>query len=381
MLTSRRNFIRAISAGAAAQAALPLARTLRGNALEPTGAIAPGGPIRLNRNENVYGPCRKALAAIHSALSTANRYPYGDCAELARRIASFHNVQPEQVLLGCGSTEIMRVAAVAFLGRGKQLVQASPTFEAIERYARSTGAEVLSVPLDRTYAHDLDDMLARANTSTALVYICNPNNPTATITPRKDLDSFIRNLHPSCYILIDEAYHDYAGRSSTYASFIDHPINAERVIVCRTFSKVYGLAGLRLGYCIAAPAIIERMRSHITFNSVNGMVVRAATAALEDTESVREFVKQNTDDRQEFFNQAISRMLRPIDSHANFVMMSTNHPAREVVEHFRKDNILLGCPVPAMDIYIRVSLGTPSEMRAFWRTWDKSPYAKAPMHH
>lgn len=381
MIVSRRNFLRILSTGSAAGAALPFARISMASVFEPTSPKVPGGPIRLNCNENVYGPGRKATVAMRSALSTVNRYPHADYGELTGRIASFHGVTPEQVLLGCGSTEILRVAAGAFLGRGKQLLQASPTFEAIENYSRLTGADVVSVPLDRAFAHDLDAMLAHANTSTALVYICNPNNPTASITPRKDLDNFIRNLHPGCYVLIDEAYHHYAGQSSMYASFIEQPLNTDRVIVCRTFSKIHGLAGLRLGYCIAAPAIIERMRPYIMLDSVNAMVVRAATAALEDTESVREFVKRTTDDRQEFFNQAMARMLKPIDSHANFVMMNTYHPAAEVVEHFRKESILLRGPFSAMDTYIRVSLGAPEEMLAFWRAWDKLPYAKGPMHH
>jgi histidinol-phosphate aminotransferase len=318
---------------------------------------------------------------MRSALATSNRYPDADYAELSGSIARFHGVKPERVLLGCGSTEILRVAAVAFLGHGKQLVQASPTFEAIELYAKAAGAEVVSVPLDRNFAHDLNKMRERSHAGTPLVYICNPNNPTASLTPRKELESFIRSLPSDCYVLIDEAYHHYAGQSSAYASFIDHPIDAENVIVCRTFSEVYALAGLRLGYCIAAPPAIEEMRSHLTFDSVNRVVACAATAALEDMENVRQFVKQNTDARQEFLNQAQARMLRWIDSHANFVMLNTQHPAGEVIEYFRKKKILVGGPAPVLDTYIRVSLGAPSEMRAFWRAWDRSPFARAPMHH
>lgn len=181
--------------------------------------------------------------------------------------------------------------------------------------------------------------------------------------------------------MIDEAYHHYAGESSMYASFLDHPSTSDRVIVSRTFSTIYGLAGLRLGYCIATPAIIERMRSYITFESVNSIAIRAATAALDDTNSIREFAKKNADDRQEFFNQAMARMLKPIDSHANFVMMTTYHQADEIIEHFRSENILLGGPFPAMPTYIRISMGSPEEMFAFWRAWDKLPYAKTPMHH
>jgi histidinol-phosphate aminotransferase len=384
MLVSRRNFLRTIGIGAATGAAvqLPFAGIARAARFEPSRTGKSGGPILLNSNENVYGPSAKTAAAIRSALDTTNRYPFMEYDRLTERIAGFHGVKPEQVLLGCGSTEILRVAAMAFLGKGKQLVQATPTFEAIEQYARSTGAEVVSVPLNNEFAHDLDSMLAQANASTTLVYVCNPNNPTASITPRKDLETFIGKLPATTYVVIDEAYHHYAGQSAMYASFIEHPINNDgRVIVCRTFSKVYGLAGLRLGYAIASPAIVQRMETFLTQDDINGMVARAAIAALDDTDSVKDFVRRNTDDRQEFFNQAMARMLKPIDSHANFVMMNTHHPAQETIEHFRQNNILIGRRFPAMDTYIRVSLGTTDQMRAFWRTWDKLPYAKAPMHH
>ena len=381
MRVSRRNFLRTLSAGATAKAALPLVQVSEASDFSWNRPKAPGGPILLNGNENAYGPSKNAIDAMRSALSSANRYPYEKSEQLRLRIAKFHGIKPEQILLGCGSTEILRAAACSFLGRGAQFLHASPTFEVIEAYARLTGADVVSVLLDRKFAHDLSDMLERSNTSTALTYICNPNNPTGSVTPRKDLDNFIANLNPSCHVLIDEAYHHYAGESSMYASFIEHPSSSDRVIVCRSFSTVYGLAGLRLGYCIASPAIVERMRPYITFGSVNSMVIRAATAALEDTDSVKEFVKKNADNRQEFFNQAMARMLKPIDSHANFVMMNTYHPSDEIIKHFHNENILLGGPFSAMPTYIRVSLGSPEDMFEFWRVWDKLPYSKRPMHH
>jgi histidinol-phosphate aminotransferase len=311
----------------------------------------------------------------------ANRYPFMKYDEVTERIASFHHIKPEQVLFGCGSTEIFRVAACAFLGSGRQLIQASPTFEALEHYAESVGSGVVSVPLNPYFAHDLDGMLRRACASTGLVYICNPNNPTATLTPRKDLEGFVGKLPLTTQVLIDEAYHHYAGHSEAYASFIDTPLMDERVIVTRTFSKVYGLAGLRLGYAVASPQVIEKMRRFLTEDGLNAIVAEVVGAAFDDADGVREFVKRNTDDRQEFHNQAMIRMLSPIDSHANFVMMNTQHPAEEVIEHFRKNNILIGRHFPPMDTYIRVSLGTPEDMAAFWQTWDLLPWAKKFMHH
>jgi histidinol-phosphate aminotransferase len=268
----------------------------------------------------------------------------------------------------------LRIAAQAFLGRGKTLLQASPTFEAIEHYARSTGAEVLSLPLNHQYGHDLRGMLERANAAATLVYICNPNNPTGTITPRKKIEEFIAKLPSTIFVLIDEAYHHYAGTSAMYASFLDRPVDDERVIVTRTFSKVYGLAGLRLGYGIASLETARRIRPFSTRDNVNGIVARAGTAALDDQEAVKEFVKRTTSDRQEFYNQSQGRSLKPIDSRANFVMMDTHRPAKQIIEHFRQHNILVGPRFPAMDSYIRVSLGTPPEMLEFWRVWDLLPH-------
>jgi histidinol-phosphate aminotransferase len=214
---------------------------------------------------------------------------------------------------------------------------------------------------------------------TALVYVCNPNNPTASLTSRKDLERFISKLPASTSVILDEAYHHYA--AGMYGSFLDHPIDDQKLIVLRTFSKVYGLAGLRLGYAVASPKVIQQMRRFATQDNVNAIVTQTAFVALDDDEGINDFVQRNANDRQEFFNQAMARALKPIDSHANFVMMNTFHPAQDVIQHFRKNNILIGRQFPPMDTYIRVSLGRPEEMQAFWQTWDLLPWAKNLMMH
>ncbi len=289
MITSRRGFLRLLGGGTGAGIALrwPIVPPSRAAVFEPSSQD--DGFTRLNRNENPFGPSPKVEEVIRSASSGANRYPLTQSRWLLEKIASMNHVSPEQVLLGCGSTEILRMAAFAFLGSGKQLIQASPTFEAIEHYARSAGSQVLSVRLTPGFAHDLDGMLAHASVSTTLVYICNPNNPTASLTPRKDIEDFIHNLPPSTFVIIDEAYHHYAGRSGSYASFLDRPLNDERVIVTRTFSKVYGLAGLRLGYAVASPKVISQMQKFATEANVNAIVTQAAAAALDDVDATEDF--------------------------------------------------------------------------------------------
>ena len=380
MMPSRRDFLR-VGAGALT-AAMPWRLAADG---PPSFESPPGTPdqgfILLYSNENSYGPSVRVLDAIASAAQSSNRYPRVRYNPLAEKIAGVHHVSPDRVLLGCGSTEILRMAACAFLGNGKQLLHASPTFEAIGHYAASVDSEIIAVPLTSAFAHDLDAMLGRVGSSTRLVYICNPNNPTASLTPRKDLETFISKLPASTLVVLDEAYHHYAGASGMYASFLDHPFDDQKLIVVRTFSKVYGLAGLRLGYAIAAPKLIQQMRRFATQDNVNAIATESAAVALDDAEAVNDFIQRNANDRQEFFNQAMARALKPIDSHANFVMMNTFHPAEDVIQHFRKNNILIGRQFPPMGTYIRVSLGRPEEMRAFWQAWDVLPWAKNLMMH
>jgi histidinol-phosphate/aromatic aminotransferase/cobyric acid decarboxylase-like protein len=161
----------------------------------------------------------------------ANRYPDFSVEQLTKRLAKMHNVSTEQIIVGCGSTEILKLAVSAFTGPGKKLVMASPTFEAVGFYANATKAEVVKIPLAASYAHSLVAMGIEAQKDPGLVYICNPNNPTGSVTPRRSLENFIRELPKNCYVLMDEAYHDFVTVSADYASFIEHSVNDDRVIV------------------------------------------------------------------------------------------------------------------------------------------------------
>jgi histidinol-phosphate aminotransferase len=326
--------------------------------------------ILLAQNENAYGPSEKVLAAMREASPEGNRYPRTEYDSLISKIAGLHRIRPEQIVLGCGSSEVLRLAVEEFLGPGKRFVKASPTLALPGTFAQSVGAEVVSVPLDKMYEHDLETMLARCGASTGLVYICNPNNPTSTLTARKAIESFISKLPEKTMVVIDEAYHHFAGETSAYASFLDRPIADTRVMVMRTFSKIYGLAGMRVGYLVAAPEIAMRMSARRLTFGVGVVSARCAAAALDDPEYVALAVRRNARDRQEFMNQVNARMMRALDSHTNFVMLDPRRPASEVFEHLRKNNIVVAPPVPPMNKYIRVSLGTPDEMQHFWRVMD-----------
>jgi histidinol-phosphate aminotransferase len=364
MAISRRQLLRGISTGIVSAAAVPaLAEASRRSVA-----------IRLNRNENPYGPSPSVIDAMRKAsLTVAHRYPAADVESLRSALAARHNVTTDRVVLGCGSSEILRAAVDAFMEPRGKLVVASPTFDWFAKCSQRAGIEVVAVPLTRDYSHDLDAMLARGGASARLVYICNPNNPTGTLTRRQDLEAFLRKLPATSRILIDEAYHHYVGPSPDYASFLDRRLDDPRVIVTRSFSKIYALAGLRLGYAIAAPETARVLRLHTLPDNVNVVAAKAALAALGDDEHIRMSLARNADDRQEFYNEANARMVRSIDSQTNFVFVNTGRAAVHVVEHFKAHHIVLPPPFAPFDKHIRVSLGTPEEMRAFWRIWDRLP--------
>jgi len=365
MNLSRRRLLRSLGLGAAA---LPYASGV-GRFLSQDPEVSTSLLV-LNGTGNAEGPSEGVRAAMREAMSLINRFPDVEYYDLVSFIAEYHRVPPSQVLIGCGSTEILRSAVFALLGSGKRLVMARPTFDAIDRYARAAGAEVVQVPLDREFAHDLGAMRAAINEATGLVYICNPNNPTGALTLRKDLEAFIGGLPSSTCVIVDEAYHHFVGPSPSYASLVDRPINDPRVIVTRTFSKAYALAGLRIGYGISAAKTVELLRRHQLWENVNGIAVRAAVAALADSGGLATTIKHTSDARQEFENQAVARMLRPLSSHTNFVMLDTGHPASEVIQHFEEHGILIGPPYPTLDTFVRVSLGRSDDMRRFWQVWD-----------
>jgi len=374
MSVSRRGFLRTLTAGtlAGSLSALPrLALAAPDLAARPERDAE--GFLLLDSNENAYGPSAETLAAAQDALRRANRYPFREYDALTGDIARLHGVRAEQIVLGCGSTEILRVTAAALLGPGRKVITAAPTFEDLGTYSKAIGADVITVPLTANFAHDLPGMLRRIDDSVRVVYICNPNNPTASLTPRNDLDAFLGKVPASVCVLIDEAYHHYVSPSARYVSFLDRPVRRENMIVMRTFSKIHALAGLRLGYAVTDSEMARRLRARLTDVDLNVAVVAAGRTALADAEGVRVSAKRNTDDRQEFFNQAMARMLKPIDSHANFVMMDAHQSADDVIAHFLKNKVRIGRHFPPLTRHIRVSLGTPAAMEEFWRVWDMLP--------
>jgi histidinol-phosphate aminotransferase len=273
------------------------------------------------------------------------------------------------VVLGAGSTEHLQMAARAFWGAGKNVVVADPTFESISEFVKAEGGEVRKVPLTSNYAHDLDGMLQRVDKNTGLVYICNPNNPTASITPAKDIETFLSKLPANVTTLIDEAYFHFADGMPDYRSFIDQA--GDRVVVMRTFSKIYGMAGIRLGYIVSSEVTAKKMAEFRLPISVSMIAAEGGLASLEANAEMRAAAARNAADRVEFAKQANVRGLTLIPSYANFFMVKTGKPAKEVMSAFQQRKVLIGRPFPPMTDYVRVSLGLPEENATFWQAWDQ----------
>lgn len=371
-MISRRSLFKTAALGAAAAATASLPSDLLSWA-EPQRIPHSGGPILLNSNENAYGPFPSVLR-LPNPFQNANRYPDRNVDVLKEELAKLHNVGTDQVILGCGSTEVLRMAAAAFTGPDRKLIMASPTFEAIGYYAEAAKSTVARVPLTYgSFAHNVAMMGSEAAKSGGLVYICNPNNPTGSVTPRRTIENFIRDLPRDVYVLIDEAYHDFVPVSADYISFLDTPVNDERVIVIRTFSKIYGLAGLRLGYGITSPQTAKLLKRQKLEDSANEFALRCALASLDQADEHEMAVMRNANDRAVFLHEAKMRKIPAITSWTNFVMIDCLRPVKRVIDYFKTNSILIGRPFPPMDTWARISLGTPEQMKAFWQAWDKMP--------
>ena len=360
---SRRKFAQLLGAGAAAAVVRPRLSFAKPTQSTATSLTAGGNIVRLSSNENPYGPCPKALQAITDSFGLACRYPDENNNVLIDKLATLNNVDRSQILLGDGSGEILKLCAEIFTGpQNGKLVAADPTFEAILKHASANGAEVVKVPLTNTFAHDPPKMLAAAKGG--LIYVCNPNNPTASITPKDELRDFITKTPRETMILVDEAYFHFAD-SPDYETVIPLVKEHPNLIVSRTFSKIYGMAGLRCGYCVAQKETIERMRRNQMWDSVNCMALAAATASLDDPDHVPNGQRLNKEAKQ-FTTSELEKMgYKSIPSQANFIMFDCKRPVVPLIKAMKEQNIHVGRLFPTLPNHMRLTIGKKAEMEAF----------------
>src|SRR5438046_244960 len=360
---ARRKFAQLVGAGAAAALVRPPLSFAKLTQPSATSSTAGGNIVRLSANENPYGPSPNALKAMTNSFGLSCRYPDEHNNMLIDKLAKLNGVNHDQILLGDGSGEILKLCAETFTGpQNGKLVAADPTFEAILNNARANGAEVVKVPLTSSFQHDLPKMLDSAKAG--LIYICNPNNPTASITPKNELRDLIATSPPQTTILVDEAYFHYAD-SPDYDSVIalvkDHP----NLIVSRTFSKIYGMAGLRCGYCVAQNETIDRLRRNQMWDSVNCMALAAATASLDDLDHVPHGQRLNRE-AQTFVTSELDKMgYKQIPSQANFIMFDCKRPVVPLIQAMKQRNVHVGRLFPALPNHMRLTIGKKTEMETF----------------
>jgi histidinol-phosphate aminotransferase len=327
------------------------------------GKTLPDGTVRLSSNENPLGLAPAARQAVADAVVNANRYPGEWSAPVQEAIAKRLGVANENVVLGAGSTEILQMAVQAFPSPRAPLVLAEPTYEDVPRYRRPFAYEMVMVPLGAGMAHDLGRMREAAEKGgrPALVYICNPNNPTGTVTPSRDVDAWIADAPETTMFLVDEAYFEYVN-DPTYWTALKWVGSKPNVIVARTFSKIYGMAGMRLGYGVAHPDTAGRLRDFICANNINVLASAAAMASMADEGLVARGVKVNGEAKAVAVRTLDDLGLEHLPTQTNFIMHRINGDLQAYIGRMREQGIRVGRPFPPMTEWNRVSFGLPEEM-------------------
>jgi len=358
---SRRTFFR-MAAAASAAAAVPIFT-------EPQMAMAqrprvfreiPPGAVRIDANENPLGPCSGACAVISSMVPEGGRYDFEMGPKLVKLFADQEGLKPDYVALYAGSSEPLFYTVLAFTSPQRSFVVADPSYEAGMYIAQGAGVKVVKVPLATDYSHDLRAMIA-ADPNAGVFYICNPNNPTGTITSRADIEYALANKPKGSVLLIDEAYIHFTENAT---STLDLVKADKDVIVLRTFSKVYGMAGLRCGFAIGRPDLLAKIRVY-GMNFMPNLAMAAATSSLQTPTLVAERRKINTDTRNEVFSWLTANNYKFIPSQTNCFMLDTGRPGHDVMEAMAQRNVFIGRVWPVWPTYVRITVGTRSEMDKF----------------
>ena len=365
MSFTRRAFVKVVGIGGASL--LAARRDAWAELFQAPGSSRPPRPLLLHNNENPLGPGQAVVDAVRGALGQggpAGRYPWEDVGQLHQAIAEKFGVNPENVVTGCGSTQVLREAVQMFTSPGKPLVAGQLTYEECAGYADLVGAPVRAIPLDRTLKLDLVAM-ADAAKGAGLVFLNNPNNPTATLLSGDAVDAFIERVHsvaPDAMVLIDEAYHDYVTDPS-HRSQVLRAVKDPRVVVARTFSKAHGMAGMRVGYAIGHPDTIKRLNWEGP-NALNVAGIVAATASIKDAARLQRESARNTEARQFTIDWFSRAGFTGTDSQTNFVFVDIKRPAKGFRDACREQGVLVARDFPPLEkSHVRVSIGTLDEMK------------------
>jgi histidinol-phosphate aminotransferase len=357
---NRRNWLK-ISALLTASAYTGTAYAMQTGCYQPL-SDWPKDWLRLGSNENPYGTSPKVMEAMQAALKECNRYPNFDL--LTQKIAAHHQVSTEQVAITAGSSEALALAAITFARHTSQnIVTAKPTFNVFPDVAERLGVKRIDVPLTTEKVIDLHKMAGAVTSETAAVYVCNPNNPTGTKLETDALHSFVRELSKRTIVVVDEVYHDFIDAPSLIPMTANNP----NVVIIRSFSKVYGLAGMRIGYAIAHADTVKKMMAMVSRPgiTISQAGQAAAVAALDDQAFVRMSVTKNKESQQVLYNYLKEANIRYIPSYANLVYFSLDGFAKTYVKDMQARKVIIREIEDYGQRWCRVSMGSPDEMQQF----------------
>jgi histidinol-phosphate aminotransferase len=360
---SRRSFLQTSTAASAALALRIVTEPMLAYARWPA---YPTDAVLINSNENPLGPCVAAREAVVAMTPQSGRYLDHLTDELIEQYAQSVGVAEEQIRVYAGSSEPLHYTVMAFTSPKASFVTAEPGYEAGVHGARHAGARVVNVPLTKSYAHDVRAMLAAAP-DVGVFYVCTPNNPTGTLTSQSDIEYLVENKPKSSIVLVDEAYIHFCDA----ASAIDLVKAGKDVIVLRTFSKLYGMAGLRCGVAIGRPDLLQKLESYGGFNPMPVTAVAAATASLKEPNLVAERKRINAEVRGATFEWLDRNGYSYIPSVSNCFMLDTKRPAKQVIAAMAQQKVIIGRVWPAMPTYTRITIGTREDMDRFQAAFQK----------
>ncbi len=324
----------------------------------------------LSSNENPFGPSEKMLEAMTYAFKYSMRYGFPN-NNVMQKIADEHGFTRDNLLLGAGSGEILEVAGLTYLGHGKKIVGVEPTYTTVYRTATGIDADVIALPLAADHSQDIELMVDTVNRhyrDIGLVYLCNPNNPTGVPVMADEVAYLLDNIPEDVPVLIDEAYHHFVDHPS-YQESLKYVHEGRRVLIARTFSKLYGIAAMRIGFAIASPDMIEEMRPYST-GSVNVLAQWGAVAGLEDVAAQQAYLSHNRRFREQTVADLAGFGYESIPSETNFIMVNLRTPVAPIRRAFRERGIAVGRDFPPMLEHLRVSIGSEEEMGRFMNAFE-----------
>lgn len=328
--------------------------------------------VKLASNENPLGPGTRALAAVQDAARSMQLYPDASGYDLRQAIGRKFDVRDVMVMLGNGSDQLIHLLGLVFLDPGDNVVVGSPTFVRYDAAADLSDVELRRVPLDAQWRHDLGAMAAACDGRTKLVFLANPHNPTGTVLTHSEVVELLDALPDGCVCVLDEAYFEYSSEVVDRLDAVSLLKSGRNVVILRTFSKAYGLAGIRVGFGLASAEIVDAVnRAREPFN-VNSLAQAAAVAALEDLDHLVESVRVNLEGMRRVESAMTGWGFETVPSWANFICVNVRRDGNEVFQALLREGVIIRSGVPlGMPEYIRVSIGTADEMSEFLAAFER----------